>query len=201
MLGFGYNLDPELKRQFAQEWNNRLHSVRVAGFIISILMIAVGVLCMIFPMQSLYAAAIIMTVFILAFGIFEIVEYASLPIYFRMGGLLASGIMNIIVGFMLLTLPAEGMVMVFAFLLAFDLLMMGIEELSFSSLLRFVAAESYGWVIANGVLNLIFGFMLLFIPLQSSVALWFVIAIYLVAGGITLLIECIKSKDLEAQQD
>lgn len=199
MLGFGFDLDPQLKQQFADEWNERLHSIRMAGFIISILMIVLGVVFLIFPQQSMSVGLAILTLLIIAFGVFGITEYATLPFGFRMGGLLVSGILNILVGILLFSMPNDGMVVAFAFILAFELFMMGIEQLSFSSTLRFISASNYGWLIASGVLNIIFALFLLFMPLSSAVALWIVLAIYLLAGGISLLIECIKSKDLKAK--
>lgn len=197
MMGFGFDFNPELKQQFAREWNGRLHSVRMAGLVIGILMLVIGVLCLAFPIQSMYIGVIALTVFIVALGVFEIAEYASLPVYLRAGSLLASGILNIVIGILLMMLPAEGMVVAFSFMLAFNLMMIGVQELSFSSLLRYVEADSYGWVIASGILNIIFSIMLIFIPVTSSVALWIVIALYLIAGGISLLVECIKCKDLK----
>lgn len=200
MLGFGFDFDPQLKQQLAQEWNARVRSVRTTGFVISVLMIAVGVLFLAFPVQSIYLGAAILTAFIIAFGIFEIAEYLSLPALFRMGGMLVSGILNILIGIMLMALPAEGMVIAFSFMLAFNLLMVGIEELSFTSLLRAFNVASYGWVIASGILNIVFAFMLIFIPITSSIALWICLALYLIAGGISMLIECVKSKNLEARE-
>lgn len=200
MLGFGFDLDPQLKQQLAQEWNARVRSIRTTGFVVSILMIVVGVLCLFFPIQSIYIGATVLTFFIIAFGVFEIAEYLSLPAFFRMGGMLASGILNIVIGIMLLALPAESMVIAFSFMLAFNLLMLGVEELSFTSFLRAFNVANYGWVIASSVLNIIFALMLLFIPITSSVALWLCLALYLVAGGISLLIECVKSKNLKARE-
>lgn len=200
MLGFGFDLDPQLKQQLAQKWNARVRSIRTTGFVISILMIVVGVLCLFFPVQSIYIGATVLTFFIIAFGVFEIAEYLSLPAFFRMDGMLASGILNIIIGIMLLALPAESMVVAFSFILAFNLLMLGVEDLSFTSFLRAFDVANYGWVIASGVLNIIFALMLLFIPITSSVALWLCLALYLVAGGISLLIECVKSRNLEARE-
>ena len=61
--------------------------------------------------------------------------------------------------------------------------------------------ESYDWVVVNGVLNIIISLLLFILPASSSVAILFLLAIYLIVGGVSLLIEYKKSKDLKIKDD
>ena len=74
-------------------------------------------------------------------------------------------------------------------------MIMGIQELSFSSVLRFMELESYGWVIAMGIVNICLSVLFFCMPMASSAALGVIAAIYLLAGGITLIVETVKLKD------
>lgn len=190
-----YEFDDDFQDRFRNEWNQRLHSIRVSGLVIGILMTVLGIVCLIFPVQSVFVVEIIASLAIVVFGIFEIVEYIHIPFAYLLSGVLMSGILNIIVGIMLLTSPKEEMLFAFSFVIAIDLMITGIQELSFSSVLRFTQVESYGWVIAMGVINICLSLLFFCMPMASSTALGIIAAIYLLAGGITLIVHVAKLRD------
>ena len=190
-----YEFDENFRERFKENWNTQIHSMRVTCFVIGILMAVLGVVCLIFPVQSVFVVEVIASLAIMIFGIFEIIEYIRMPFAYLLSGVLMSGILNIIVGIMLLTSPKEAMLTAFSFIIAIDLMIMGIQELSFSSVLRFMELESYGWVIAMGIVNICLSVLFFCMPMASSAALGVIAAIYLLAGGITLIVETVKLKD------
>ena len=195
MLRYDHNTD--LGRAFAEQWNQRLRSVRIASFIVSILMLVFGVLCVVYPIVSVRVLSILAAVCIAAFGVFEIVEYCSLPLFLRTGGTMAAGVLNILFGVLLLSSPADVTVSTFSFLFALMLMLFGIEEIVMSSKLRYFGVSDYAWVVVSGVLNLIASAVFLILPMASAVFLNYVIAIYLLVGGATLLIEAFSMNDLK----
>ncbi len=192
-----FNYGTDLARAFAEQWNQRLRSVRIASFIVSIAMLVFGVLCIVYPIQSVKVLSILAALMIAAFGVFEIIDYCCLPIFLRNGGTMAAGVLNILFAVLLLSSPAEVTVGTFAFLFGLMLLLFGIEKIALASKLRYFAVSDYGWVIASGVLNLIAAAVFMLLPMLSAVFLNYIIAIYLLVGGATLLIEAISMNDLK----
>ena len=194
-------IDPETRDNIKKEWNSRVKSIRRSELIIGIIMIVLGAVCIFYPRQSIYVLEMIASFAILAFGIFKMAEYFSLPVYMRMPGMLVSGILDILISVMLMTSPSGVLLDTFAWLMAIDLMVMGIEELSYSSVLKWVSVDSYDWVIVNGVMNIIISLLMFIMPAASSVAIMILVAIYLIVGGVSLLIEYKKSKDLKIKDD
>ena len=196
-----FNSDMDLANEFIGRWNKRLRSVRTASFIISILMIILGILCFIFPMETMSVIEVIACLLLISFGIYQMVDYFNEPVWFRFPGNLAGGILNIIMGILLLISPKEVTISTFAFLFGWILMMAGIEKMSFGNKLSFFAVSDYGWLTFSGVFNIIAALLFIFLPLASTLALNFIIAAYLLVGGITLLIEAFSMKDLKAKTD
>lgn len=192
---FRYHLDENFHNYLREEWDRRLHSMRISGIILGVVMILLGILCLVFPVESVYVVEVIASAALIAFGILQIVEYIRLPFAYMIGGMLVSGILNIILGIMLLTSPTDAMLITFSFMFGIDLMCLGITQLSFSSALRFASAESYGWVIAQGIINIFVSLMFFLMPLSSSFALGVIAAVYLIIAGAMLLGASLKLKN------
>ena len=200
MLKFYYNGE-DLLDDAAKYWNKELKHTRIVGTIVGIVMLILGILCIAFPFSSAYVMEIIASLLILAFGIAEIVIYMNAPIYVRFGGSLISGILNVILGILLLTSPSEELFTAFAFLLAVNLLMVGIEELEIYAKIRFFNASGNGWLMANSIINIIAAVIFLMVPKTSAAFLSLFVAIYLITGGVSLLIGCFNAKELKIDHE
>lgn len=110
--------------------------------------------------------------------------------------MLINSVLNIFLGCLLIAAPATVSISAFAFMFGFLLLVFGIDLLAFSGKLGFFGVTGYGWVIATGVISVIASAAFFLMPMASSVALNVVLAVYLVVGGVTLLIETLSMKDL-----
>lgn len=188
----------DLLNEIKEKWNKNLRSTRIWGIIAAILMIVIGVLCMFNPITTTYFVEAMASVALLLFGIWEVVRYAQRPVFLRTGVSLASGILNILLGLMLITSPAEEMLAFFGFLFGLNLMMLGFEQVTSTGRLHAIGVLNTGWLTAEGILNIIVGVFLLSMPMASIAAVSVVLAIYLVFGGIDLLIMCINAKNLEA---
>lgn len=177
-------------------WNQNVTKYRRRTIIIAVIMLVLGVLCFIFPVKSILLMEILASILIFIIGIFQIVSYFSTPSYLRLGGSLIGGILNLLLGFLLLTSSSEAMLYTFAFIFAIEMMICGIEELAGASRMRFFAAgRSTTWITVSGILNIICAVILIIMP-QASVAISWIVAFYLLSGGITLLIAAIDAKKL-----
>lgn len=197
MRTFREGEDEDFSELLAEQWNKRLRSVRRAGFAVAILMIVLGIVLCIFPAQSASVIEVIAAILIMAFGIYEFIVYFHLPILLQRGGILIDSTLNVILGILLLASPPEVGISTFALLFGFLLLVFGIDLLAFSGKLGYFRIEGYGWVIATGVISVIGGVLFMFLPFAATVALNYVIAIYLIIGGAAALIEAISMHEMK----
>ena len=196
MLSFGPNFD--YTQEFVQNWDKKLHALRLASFVISILMILFGILCMIFPVKSALLLEYIAVFCILAAGIYMLVDYFKMPVYLRSGGVLATSILNILLSVILLCSPTEATLSTFAFVFGILMLVFGINEIALTQKLCCFSVTGYGWVTASGILNILAAALFLLAPLWSAVFMSYALAVYLLVGGISLLLEAVSMKDLQA---
>lgn len=190
--------DDDLINEIRENWNKNIRSMRIWGIIASIFMIVVGILCVVFPMTTTYVIEVMASIALLLFGIWEVVRYVKRSSFLRTGVSLASGILNILLAVLLLTSPKAEMLLFFGFLFGLNLLMIGFEMVTAAGRFRAVGIAETGWMMANGVINIIIGIILLLIPLASIAAVSILLAVYLIFGGITLLMMSINARDMQA---
>lgn len=145
--------------------NSELSSVskgsKGLGIFVSILMVLLGVGVFMAPQFFLSIMVWIFVVGLIIYGVFMIFDYATSPI--KNGWNLTAGIMTVILGFLLIFVPAFSSAQTFAFILAFIVLFTGINQITASSAARKQGSSS-GWLTAAGVINIILGFFFFSIP-------------------------------------
>lgn len=194
-----YYSDDEIISEMKDQWNKNLKATRILGFAAAILMVIVGILCIAYPVETTYIIEVFASIALLLFGVWEIIQYVQRPPFLRMGVSLASGILNILLAVMLLTSPAEDMLIFFGFLFGLDLMMLGFEQVTATGRLKVIGVTETGWMTADGILNIIFGITLLLMPVASVAAVSVVLAMYLIFGGISLLVMSIHARNLKVQ--
>lgn len=195
---FIYDNNTDYRQEFRQYWNSNVKKFRTGSFIAGIVTILLGILCMVFPVKTIVVIEVIASIALIAAGIAEIAAYSGSPVYLRFSGSLLNGLLNIMLGIMLLSSPKEALIATYAWLFAIALLMFGISELSLRNRLKFFGVEDTSGLMINGVLSIIFSFVLFFIP-QASIAISYILAIYLIVGGVTALINGVNAKELKMQ--
>lgn len=161
-----------------------LKTMKVAGIIVSILMIILGVLIFLKP---LFAAKIIMWLFIggiFVYGSFLIFIFAKSAI--KNGWNLASGIMAITLAILLIFSEPLGRVSTLAFLLAFMALSSGINQISAGAIMKKTGAGKSTWLIVSGIINILLFIFLLIAPLTILMSFGIIAGVFLVFQGIAL---------------
>jgi uncharacterized membrane protein HdeD (DUF308 family) len=177
-------------------WNENVKSFRTRAWIAAILMILCGIFCLFFPVESMLVMEVIASILLIVMGASEIYEYTKLPVYFRTAGPVVSGVLNILLGILLLTSTSENLIIAYGFIFGIGLITFGIEKISAYSHMRFFSFGGLGWLMASGILSILCGVALIFVP-QASVAISVLVAIYLIAGGISLAIDAANAKELK----
>jgi uncharacterized membrane protein HdeD (DUF308 family) len=180
---------------FIDNWNKRLKSFRVAGIAAAVLMVILGIVLCAFPGQSIRVIEIIAACLIMAFGIYELTDYFHLPVILQRGGILMNAVLNIFLGILLIISPAYVTLASFAFIFGFLLMIFGIDLLAVSGKLAYFNVTNYGWVIASGIISIVASVFFLCLPLASTIALNYILAVYLIVGGVAVFIESVSMKD------
>ena len=180
--------DGSFREELRNRWNERLQSMRIIGFIVSIALIAVGITCIFIPMLSVNLMHYIFASVLLTAGIFHIVNYFTIKTPFRSGGYLAMAIIQVIVALILFFSPSIVTIEILAFMLAFEMLISGIDALSLG------VKVGSAWGVFIGIMNIAMSIVLFVSPFAYLYAFVIIMPIYMIVRGVSLLSECIVAK-------
>ena len=165
--------------------------------VLGVVLAIAGVAVILAPMGAYLMVQAVIAAILIVHGIGQVATYIQTPEFFRNGAQLASGILNAALGIVLLVLPSTVTAGAIIYMLAFLLIMTGIERISFARQMRFYQIPASSMGTATGVLNIILGVAFIFMPLAGGIALSYLLATYLIAGGITLVVEGVSIKKIE----
>lgn len=157
---------------------------KALGMVISILMVLLGIGVFMAPQFFVSMMIWIFVIGLMIYGVFLIFDYTKSEV--KNGWNLTSGIMAVILGFMLIFAPALARAETFGFMLAFMTLFTGINQITASSVMKKQGGSGTGWLLAAGIINTILGFFFLFNPYVMLFAFSIIAGIYLIVGGIAL---------------
>ena len=182
---------------YVDRWNAGLRRVRGWTIALGVLLILVGIASLAAPMslyalvQGLVSAALVVG------GVGQVLSYARTPELFRSPTALVMGVLNALLGVMLMTLPAYLTATTVAFLLAFLFVIAGAERVGYARRMRYFGVEGSGLALVTGVVNVIVGIAFLLMPVVTSLAAVYVVGAYLTVGGATLLVEGASMRPLQ----
>lgn len=162
------------------------------GIGVSILMVLLGIGVFMAPQFFVSMMIWIFVIGLMIYGVFLIADYARSPV--KNGWNLTSGIMAVILGFLLIFAPALSRAETFGFMLAFMTLFTGINQIAASSVMKKEGGNGTGWLLAAGIINTILGFFFLFNPYVMIFAFSIIAGIYLIVGGIALFASTMSSQ-------
>lgn len=192
-----YDFDFDYADDFATRWNEGYRRARTWMIVLGVLLALVGVASALDPfsiyafVQAVIAAALIVG------GASQLVSYARTPELLRSPATLVMGVLNALLGIMLLTLPAYLTAGTVVFLLAFLFIIAGAERITSARRMRYFGLPSSGVNTAVGVLNVVAGVAFLLLPVASGVVLGYVMSAYLVIGGVTLIVQGVSMRRIE----
>ena len=178
-------------QELIDTWNKKRKKVRTAYFIIAAVLFLAGILTAVFPVRVFAVIQYLAAAAVIVIGIYHFVAYTSMTYYFKDGMLIMSGILNILIGIMLLIMPVTLTVQVITFMLAFLLIFTGAQMISFASRLKYFQIPNTGSLTFSGILNIILAVIFLLLPFVSALALNYILAAYLVITGAALFVEAL----------
>ncbi len=192
-----YDADHDYINDYIDQWNRSAGRAKTGMVVLGILLALSGFAALAAPLSTYAFVQGVISIVLIMHGAGQIATYVQTPEFFRNGAQLATGILNALLGVLLFMLPTSVMAGTIVYLLAFLLIMTGIERISFARQMRYYQIPASSMGTATGVLNIILGIAFIFMPLVSGLVLSYMLAAYLVMGGITLVVEGISIKKIE----
>ena len=181
---------------FVERWNEGVRGTRALAIGLGALLALAGVASLASPF-SLYAVIqTVIAVALIAGGTAGIVGYVRTPELFRSPVALVTGILNALLGVLVLALPSYLTAGTLTLLLAFLFIASGAERLSSAHRMRFFGFEGTGVSTATGVLSIVAGVVFLIAPLFSSLVLGYLMAAYLIVAGASLMAEGVAMRPI-----
>ncbi|WP_418742266.1 HdeD family acid-resistance protein [Enorma massiliensis] len=192
-----FDPDHDYVNEYIDTWNQKIRSAKAWMIALGAVLVLTGIASAVAPLgmyaliQGLIAGVLIVR------GGSNIASYIQTPAFIRNGATLAAGILNALLGVLFFALPASFTASTLGFLLAFLLIMTGIERLSFAQSMRYYQLEGSSAGTVMGIVNIILGVVLALTPLFTSVVLSYLLAAYLIVAGATLIVEGASIKRIE----
>lgn len=194
-----YDNEKDYRQEIRSFWNENVKKYRVTAICSGIIMLILGVIGIIWPVDSAVAVACVIAAALIVFGIAKIAGYVKTPTYFRSGLGLVDGILDILLGIMMIFSGADGMLYTLSFFFAFELVVAGIENLVIGNRIQFFGFASTGNFIVSGVIDLIVGTLLLFMPGASLLTMAVMAICFLITKGILLIVDGVRAGKLESK--
>ncbi|MER3317146.1 MAG: HdeD family acid-resistance protein [Allomuricauda sp.] len=152
--------------------------------LIGILYIFVGAWVFKTPLESYISLSIVFSAFIFVSGIFEIVfSISNRKEMDGWGWYLAGGILDFILGILLISSPVLTMA-ILPYFVGFWLLFRGIMALGASIQLGTLGVPGWGWLLVSGIATLIFSFLVLANPIFGGLSIVYMTAMAFIMIGI-----------------
>ena len=195
-----YNGNTNYREEIRDYINKNIRKYRMTSIITGVIMLLLGILCMIFPIQSVLVMAVLLSITMIVLGAVKIATYARSPLYIRSGLLLMNGILDVLLGILLLTSGRDVMLFALSYLFAFELISTGIESIAISDRMHFFGFANTSSYTVSGIISLIVGIILLFVPNASLVTLSVIVTIFLIVEGILFIVDGVRMKELKFDQ-
>jgi len=157
-----------------------------------LLLLAAGVAILMRPAEGYVGLSVLFSVVIFCVGFAQIVfalgNRASLSGW---GWTLASGIIDLAIGLFLISFPGVSLATL-PFFVGFWLMLRAFYLMGIAFDLNHAGVKGWGWLLASGILTLIFSWMVLFFPLAGAVGIIYYSAIAFIAGGLGAFILAFK---------
>ena len=158
------------------------------SLLVGLIFIGVGLWMVFRPSEGYIAFSIIFSITILVSGIAEIFFAAANRHVSSWGWYLVSGIIDIIIGIVLISRPMLTEEVI-PFIVAFWLMFRGFSAIGYAVDLRRYGTQEWGWYIAFGILSIICSLFILWQPLVGAFYVVYMIAFtFLIIGSFRVML-------------
>ncbi|BDF57795.1 hypothetical protein CE91St36_06120 [Christensenellaceae bacterium] len=193
------DLIPEMDFE-PEELAKRVRQHRIAGVIIAVCLIVMGLLMVFMPFLGSVSINNTLGLGVLLLGVYELIIYFRTAAAFRNAATLISGFILAIMGVVILVLslgdPASQIAImnIFTIVLGFVTIYRGFLQMFACRRFRGLDEKDTGWLSTSGILNIVLGIIIVVVPFTGWLTSAVVIGIYLAIAGVALLTEAMAGK-------
>jgi uncharacterized membrane protein HdeD (DUF308 family) len=161
-----------------------------------------GILMALFGIIALVSPGIALLTLIWLFGFYALLDgVTAIVIGFRTRGephwvwTVVQGVISVLAGLVALVWPGAT-AFALLFVVAFWAIMLGFGEIAAAFTSRRSGSGAWGWTLAAGVLNVLFGVVLLIWPASGILTLVWLVGIFSLIGGVTLVVLSFKVRSV-----
>jgi uncharacterized membrane protein HdeD (DUF308 family) len=166
-----------------------------------------GVLMVLFGIIALVSPGIALLTLVWVFGIYAILDgIAAVALGIRTRDephwvwTIVQGVVSVLAGLVALVWPGVT-ALALLFLIAFWAILLGVGEIGGAFAARRRGSNAWGWTLAAGVLNVVFGVLLLIWPGSGVLTLVWLVGIFALAGGIALIVLAFRVRSVARSTD
>jgi uncharacterized membrane protein HdeD (DUF308 family) len=153
-----------------------------------------GIFMVIFGIIALVSPGIALLTLVWLFGCYAILDGIS-AVMIGIGGrgephwvwMIVQVVVSVLAGVIALAWPGVT-ALALLFVVAFWAIMLGIGEIGGAFASRKPRSHAWGWTLAAGILNVVFGVVLLAWPASGVLALVWLVGVFTLAGGLALIL-------------
>jgi uncharacterized membrane protein HdeD (DUF308 family) len=157
-----------------------------------------GILMVLFGIIALAWPGIALLSLVWVFGVYAVLDgVTAIGIGVRTRGephwvwTIVQGVVSVLAGVVALIWPGVT-ALALLFVVAFWAIMLGIGEIGGAMASRRRGSNAWGWTLAAGILNVIFGVVLLIWPASGILTLVWLVGIFTLVGGVALIVLAFK---------
>ena len=167
------------------------------SLLVGILSIIVGIWALATPGNSLAALTVLFEVVLIVAGILEIIfSIANHKVLYGWGWGLTAGILELLLGIMLIAMPMVSAAVILIYVVGFWMLFRSIWSIGAAFDLHQVGIRGWGWLLALGILMVIFSFLFMLSPSFGGIFIVVFVAMALLVYGIFRIILAFNLKSL-----
>jgi uncharacterized membrane protein HdeD (DUF308 family) len=153
-----------------------------------------GILMVLFGIIALVRPGIALLTLVYLFGFYAVLDgISAIMIGVRSRGephrgwMVVQGVVSVLAGVVALVWPGIT-ALALLFVVAFWAIVLGIGEIGGAFALRRRGSDTWGWTLAAGILNVVFGVVLVAWPASGILTLVWLVGIFTLAGGLMLIV-------------
>lgn len=170
------------------------------SLLIGILGIGLGIWCLFTPAGSLVAITWVFITVLLLAGLFDVIYAVTNRRYSNSWGWhLAGGIIELLLGILLLCLPLPVVTGILIYMIGFWMLFRSVLGIAESCELQTAGFGGWGWLLALSILSLIFSFIYLISPVFGGIFIVVYVGISLILYGIFRIMLGVKLRKVNKE--
>ncbi len=176
-----------------------LKKIRTIGIVVSILLIILGIVMFTMPLAAALIVSYIFIISIIVSGVFNLLKFVKSPDKGKKVWTLIFALLSIGLGvYVFINDVAGGLrgqahaIYVMCIALAIMLLTTGFGRITAAFALKKEGGKGFGWMLTSGILDILVGMFFISHPFTTIATYEWVMGIFVIISGITLLIELLS---------